>query len=194
MNLSVHIPIPKTNLASLSTILAFAIIFAITAVTNTAGAQDVRPVSSDAITEQNDDDDKEIARLQRGLHGMTMTFIQFAQEHEVDPYEAGRWTGTFLSRHADESFNPQEFLTWMKDELAMHEVRFEVLEAAPDRIEARRERLLTRKKLPWFNRYGITLGEYEEFYHGALVEIAKAYGVKYTQKQEGEAVLLTIKQ
>ena len=162
--------------------------------TNTAVAQDVYPVSSDAIAEQNDGDDKEIARLQRGLHGMTLTFIRFAKEHEVDAYETGKWTGSFLSRHADESFNPQEFMEWMKDELAMHEVAFEVLDAGPDRIEARRGHLLTREKLPWFYRYGITPDEYEAFYHGALVEIAKAYGVEYTQKQEGKAVLLTIKQ
>ena len=194
MNLSLLLPKPISKLASLSTLLAFTIIFAVASLTHTAGAQNVQPVSSDVIAEQSDGDDEEIARLQRGLYGMTMTFIRFAQEHEVDAYETGRWTGTFLSRYADEAFNPQEFMTWMKSELAMHEVTFEVLDAGPDRIEARRGHLLTREKLPWFYRFGITPDEYEEFYHGALVEIAKAYGVEYTQKQEGEAVLLTIKQ
>ena len=195
MNFLNPVPTQREHKRSLlSTLLAFAIILIIATVTSTAVAQDVHPVSSDsdAITEQDDGD--EIARLQRGLHGMTMTFIRFAQEHEVDAYEAGRWTGTFLTRYTDESFNPREFLQWMKQELAMHEVQFEVMEDAPDRIEARRERILSREKLPWFYRYGITLGEYEDFYHGALVEIAKAYGLNYTQEQQGNSVLLTIKQ
>ncbi|NGP75009.1 hypothetical protein G3570_00070 [Balneolaceae bacterium YR4-1] len=142
------------------------------------------------VTENNNND--EIARLQRGLHGMTLTFIRFAQEQEIDAFKTGKWTGTFLTRHTDEVYNPSEFLEWMKDELAMHDVSFEVVEETTDRIEASRGHLLTRDKLPWFYRYDITPGEYEDFYHGALVEIANAYGVSYTQKQEGDQIILTI--
>lgn len=153
---------------------------------------DKSEVIANSLPDDEGNDNDEIARLKRGLHGMTLTFIRFAQEQEMDAYETGRWTGTFLTRQTDENFSPREFLAWMKNELAMHEVRFEVLEETPDLIKARRGNLLTRDKLPWFYRYGITQSEYEDFYHGALVEIAKAYGVRYTQKKKGELILLTL--
>lgn len=198
MTMTTPTPTQNTTTLSLSPGIILCLLIMMTMMimimTVTAGAQDISTatVSSNAIAEQNNSD--EIDRLTRGLHGMTMTFIQFAEEHEVDAYETGRWTGTFLSRNAGETFNPQEFLEWMKDELAMFELHFEVLEKDSDIIEARRERILTREKLPYFYRYKITLDEYEAFYHGALTEIAKAYGISYSQTREGDSVRLTIRE
>lgn len=137
--------------------------------------------------------EQELERLKRGYHGMTMTFIQFAEEQQVDAYEAGRWTGRFLSRYADETFKPQQFLAWMEDELKLYEVHFAVTEASETAIRASRGRILTPDKLPWLYRYDTTLDEYEQYYHGALVEIARAYGVAYEQRQEGARVLVTIR-
>lgn len=177
--------------------LCMMLILVLAAGTNTAHAQDIHTVGDEAVTETTESQEETDA-LVRSLHGMTMTFIQFAEEHEVDAYETGRWTGRFLTRFAEkdgvEAFTPDEFLAWMEDELAMHKVQFEVLERTSDKIEARRQRVFTHDKLPWFYRYDITLGEYEAFYHGALVEIAKVYGVNYEQSQEGDLVLVTIRE
>ncbi|MDY6993941.1 MAG: hypothetical protein SVR94_15240, partial [Pseudomonadota bacterium] len=71
---------------------------------------------------------------------MTMTFIRFAEEQQVNAYQTGRWSGAFLSRYVEEPFTPKQFRAWMEEELALYDVPYEVSEQSAKRVTFTRDR------------------------------------------------------